>query len=110
MKIAVSGHTYLLNVNQKKWLVLADTGPDVKVLLLVPDGWRDPEFGNVPVESPPHPHVARVEDERPLDTKIYVSDKTLDGRPQLSPAMESHACCAGLRVTSPRCVPLHLSG
>ena len=54
-------HTYLRRFNQRKWEAFADLSPRHGVLVVVPNGWRDPHFGPVNPEPSRHPRVhARV--------------------------------------------------
>ena len=57
MRVLVAGHTYLRRFNQRKWEAFADLSPSHAVLLVVPNGWRDPHFGPVAPEPPAHPRV-----------------------------------------------------
>ena len=58
MRVLVAGHTYLRRFNQRKWEAFAELSPRHGVLLVVPNGWRDPHFGRVVPEPPAHPRVA----------------------------------------------------
>ncbi len=57
MRVLVVGHTYLRRYNQRKWEAFADLSPRHAVLLVVPNGWRDPHFGFVKPEPPGHRRV-----------------------------------------------------
>lgn len=57
MRVLVAGHTYLRRFNQRKWEAFADLSPRHGVLLVVPNGWRDPQFGPVNPEPSRHPRV-----------------------------------------------------
>ena len=57
MRVLVAGHTYLRRFNQRKWEAFADLSPSHAVLLVVPNGWLDPQFGPVAPEPPAHPRV-----------------------------------------------------
>lgn len=58
MRVLVVSHTYLRRYNQRKWEAFADLSPRHAVLLVVPNGWRDPHFGFVKPEPPGHRRVA----------------------------------------------------
>ena len=57
MRVLVVSHTYLRGFNQRKWEAFADLASRHVVLLVVPNGWRDPHFGRVDPEPPVHPRV-----------------------------------------------------
>ncbi|MYA58986.1 MAG: glycosyltransferase family 4 protein [Chloroflexi bacterium] len=57
MRVLVAGHTYLRRFNQRKWEAFADLSPRHGVLLVVPNGWRDPHFGPVKPQPSRHPRV-----------------------------------------------------
>ena len=57
MRVLVVSHTYLRRYNQRKWEAFADLSPRHAVLLVVPNGWRDPHFGFVKPEPPGHRRV-----------------------------------------------------
>ena len=57
MRVLVASHTYLRRFNQRKWEAFADLSPRHRVLLVVPNGWRDPHFGRVDPDPPVHPRV-----------------------------------------------------
>lgn len=57
MRVLVASHTYLRRFNQRKWEAFADLSPRHAALLVVPNGWPDPHFGQVAPEPPEHPRV-----------------------------------------------------
>ena len=57
MRVLVVSHTYLRRFNQRKWEAFADLSPCHAALLVVPNGWQDPQFGRVNPEPSAHPRV-----------------------------------------------------
>lgn len=51
MKILVVSHTYIVELNRRKWQILAELDPDVEVMIIVPQRWKPGGVQNQVIES-----------------------------------------------------------